>query len=150
MRIRFIDYDEHALVLTVTRGGGVTITNPRMCDSAAAAMLRDIADQLDAGHPPYPCNPAAVPEQHSHAEPLGQGGALDADRRVWTDGTGHVWDLSGRWTAAETPGEWEWSGRLDDRGTPVMSAVGSPEVRESLDVLRALYGPISPSVGGRS
>ncbi|MFF9568460.1 phiSA1p31-related protein [Streptomyces sp. NPDC014685] len=149
MRIRLIDYDEQALVVTVDRDGVTMVAAPRMCDSAAAEVLRRIADQLDAGHPPYPCTPAAAPE-HDHVEPLGQGGALDADRRVWTDGTGHAWDLSGRWTAAETPGEWEWSGLLDGRGTPVMAVVGSPEVHESLDVLRVLYGPIAPSAGGRS
>ncbi|MFB6875707.1 phiSA1p31-related protein [Streptomyces sp. NPDC056323] len=150
MNIRLIDFDEQALVVTVARDGFTTVAAARMCDSAAADLLRRIADQLDAGHPPYPCDPAAAPEEHDHVETLGNGGSLDADRRVWTDGTGHVWDLSGRWTAAETPGEWEWSGRLDSSGTPVMTVVGSPEVCESLDVLRALYGPISPSVGGRS
>ncbi|MEV8394791.1 MULTISPECIES: phiSA1p31-related protein [unclassified Streptomyces] len=152
MRIRLIDFDEHALVLTVAHTGGVMIANPRMCDSAAAEMLRNIADQLDAAHPPYPCSPGAGPDpQHDHAEPLnGAAGRLDTERKVWTDGTGHTWDLSGRWAAAATEVEWEWTGRLDHLGTPVMSAVGSPEVHESLDVLRTLYGPISPAIGGRS
>ncbi|MFJ5820078.1 phiSA1p31-related protein [Streptomyces sp. NPDC093108] len=150
MYIRLIDYDEQALVVTVARDGVTTVAAPRMCDSAAADVLRSIADQLDAGHPPYPCDPGAESDlRHEHAEPLGRGGSLDADRKVWTDGTGHTWDLSGRWAAAATEAEWEWSGRLDHLGTPVMSPVGSPDVHESLDVLRALYGPISP-VGGRS
>lgn len=150
-RIKLIDLDEFVLVLTVARDGSTTVFNPTICDSAAAEMLRSIAAQLDADHPPYPCSPGSEPApQHDHAEPLdGPNGSLDAERRVWTDGTGHVWDLSGRWAAAETVPEWEWSGRLDHRGTPVMRAVGS-DVCESLDVLRTLYGPISPALGGRS
>nr|WP_237691311.1 phiSA1p31-related protein [Streptomyces sp. SID7834] len=143
-----IDFGEYALVVTVARTGATSVVNPGMCDSRTAEVLRDIADQLDALHPPYPCNPAAEP-QHDYAEPLGPGGSLDAARRVWTDGTGHTWDLSGRWVAAETDGEWEWSGRLDRGGRPLMRSVGS-DVHESLDVLRTLYGPISPASGGRS
>ncbi|MFJ3587492.1 phiSA1p31-related protein [Streptomyces sp. NPDC090231] len=151
-RIKLIDLDEYVLVVTVAHDGSTTVANPGICDAAAADVLRSIAAQLDAGHPPYPCNPGAEPApQHDHAEPLdAPNGSLDTERRVWTDGTGHVWDLSARWAAAETEPEWEWSGGLDHQGTPVMRAVGADDVRESLDVLRTLYGPIFPAVGGRS
>ncbi|MFE2747359.1 phiSA1p31-related protein [Streptomyces scopuliridis] len=152
MRIRLIDFDEHALVLTVTRAGAVMVVNPRMCDTGTAELLHDIADQLAAAHPPYPCNPGAEPDaQHDYDEPLnGRHGRLDAERKVWTDGTGHAWDLSVTWLAAATEVAWEWTGRLDGLGTPVMRAVGSHSVHEPLDVLRAVYGPISPTGGERS
>ncbi|EFE74536.1 phiSA1p31-related protein [Streptomyces filamentosus] len=149
MRIKMIDVDELWFVVTVARGSGAAkVDHPGVCGKSVATALREIAEQLDALHPPYACD--ATPEpQHDYAEPLGPGGTLDAARRTWTDGTGHTWDLSGRWIAAETGGEWEWSGQLDTSGRPVMRAVGS-DVQESLDVLRVVYGPISPSTGGRS
>lgn len=146
MNIRMIDLDEHVLVITLDEHGDLGITPAGACAYAVAAVLMHAAHALAAEHPPFRCNPAA--EQPSGDEPLyAEHGTLDADRRVWTDGTGHVWDLSVAWAAAGTESLWKWSGRLD-RGVPVMQAVGTG-VKESLDVLRALYGPISPAGGER-
>lgn len=149
MNIRLIDYDEHALVVMVTREGGTTVVAPRMCDSAAADVLRKIADQLDAAHPPYPCDPGAEPDpQHDHAEPLGEGGSLDAERSVWTDGTGHVWDLAATWGDASGL-QWRWTGQLTTSGIPLMRT-GDDVDEQPLDVVRAVHGPIAPTAGERS
>ncbi|MFI5809289.1 phiSA1p31-related protein [Streptomyces sp. NPDC051561] len=146
MKIKFLDLDEHVLVITVDAQGALDITPTGGCTHAVASVLVHAARALVDAHPPYPCTPDA--EQPSGDEPLhAEHGTLDAERRVWTDGTGHVWDLSVTWAAAATEPLWMWSGRLDHLGTPVMQPVGDDGVRESLDVLRALYGPISP-VGG--
>ncbi|MEV8349016.1 phiSA1p31-related protein [Streptomyces niveus] len=149
MKIKFIDYDEHALVVTVTREGATSVVAPLMCDSSAADVLRKIADQLDAAHPPYPCTPGAYePDpQHEHAE-LGTGGTLDAERRVWTDGTGHVWDLAATWGDAAGL-RWRWTGQLTSSGIPWMRA-GDDVDEQPLDVVRTVHGPIAPTAGERS
>lgn len=147
-KIRMLDLDEHALVLTMSKSGAVEVTNPDMCDALAAAVLRSIADQLVAAHPPYPCTPGEGPdEQHERpAEPVtGHGSRLDRERKVWTDGRGHAWDLSLNWSDA-AGGAWRWTGVLDRVGTPMMREVDG-DSREPLDVVRSLYGPIAP-VGG--
>ncbi|WP_431784376.1 phiSA1p31-related protein [Streptomyces chumphonensis] len=147
-RIRMLDLDEYAFVLTVTTDGVGHLTNPRMCDAVTADVLRRFADQLDAAHPPYSCDPSSEPEpQHERLdEPLnGRSGVLHSDRSVWTDGRGHRWDLSLTWGDV-TERAWQWTGVLDRVGTPMMRAADGE--RASLDVVRALYGPIAPFVGG--
>ncbi|MCZ1009933.1 phiSA1p31-related protein [Streptomyces lydicus] len=147
-KIRMLDLDEHALVLTMNKTGEVEVINPGMCDALAAAVLRTIADQLIAAHPPYPCTPDAEPEQQHDRPPepvTGHGSRLDTDRKVWTDGRGHAWDLSLKWGDA-AGGVWRWTGVLDRAGTPMMRATDG-DGREPLDVVRSLYGPIAP-LGG--
>jgi hypothetical protein len=148
-----IDLNEQRLVVTLD-GNGRSQTNVRgMCSALAAAVLRDLADRLDAEHPPFPCHwdeQRDAPEPADRpVEPLAaDGGRLDAERAVWTDGTGHAWDLSVPWDDA-TSVRWVWTGRMDGRGTPVMQSQFDGEV-ESLDVIRAAVGPIAPGVGEQS
>lgn len=152
MRFKLIDLDEFSLVVMVRSDGTVTVSSPSLCDGVAADVLRSIAAQLEAAHPPYPCHPAADAAPLTEApETLGTGGGrYDADRHVWTDGAGHAWDLSVTWAAAGADPVWEWAREFDRSGTPVMQTVGDPSVREALDVLRVLYGPIAPTTGRRA
>ncbi|MFD3517751.1 phiSA1p31-related protein [Streptomyces sp. NPDC058657] len=151
MKIKFVDLDEHALVITVTTAGVLEVRHSDGCLGAVAEALMHVADQLAASHPPHPCNPAAGTEQNHSDEPLRtEHSSLDADRVVWTDGTGHRWDLSVTWAAAGTEALWAWSGQLDKIGTPMMQALDAAGPRVPLDVLRTLYGPISPATGENS
>src|SRR3546814_2142024 len=51
------------------------------------------------------------------AEPINaKGSTLDRERRVWTDGNGHTWDLTVTWADNETGNEWRWMGRVDGGG----------------------------------
>ncbi|WP_327162065.1 phiSA1p31-related protein [Streptomyces zaomyceticus] len=144
-----IDLNEQRLVVTFDQDGVMRIHVRGMCTTEAAAMLSLIAGELVASHPPFPCHwdeerdtpaPADRPD-----EPLpGDGGRLDAERQVWTDGTGHTWDLSVPWDDAVSV-RWVWTGRMDTSGVPLMRA-DDGEV-ESLDVIRAVVGPIAPGVG---
>ncbi|MEV4437516.1 phiSA1p31-related protein [Streptomyces sp. NPDC049577] len=142
------DLSELVLVLKVKPTGEYEVVNPlNMCTASVAVLLRCLADEIAAAHPPYPCQPGAADAQDDRAdEPLdGRGGRLDDDRHVWTDGRGHSWDLSLAWGDV-TDREWRWTGAVDNVGHPMMRAVGSEE-HMPLDVLRVLYGPIAP-VGG--
>lgn len=151
VRIRLIDYEELPLVLTMGPNGMVEASHPGMCKIEAARILRRVAAQMVASHAPDACTPddeQPIPE-HRPAEPVdASGSSLDRERRVWSDGTGHTWDLSVTWADQETGNEWRWMGRVDRSGAPVLHAVGYPGISESLDVLRAMYGPIYPAVGG--
>lgn len=151
MRIRLIDYDELPLVLTMGPNGIVEASHPGMCKIQAARILRNVANQMVAAHSPHECTPgdeAPIPE-HRPAEPIDAAdGSLDAERKVWTDGTGHTWDLSVTWADQETGNTWRWAGRFAPGGVPLLHAVGYPGITRPLDVLRAEYGPIYPAVGG--
>lgn len=146
---RFVDFDEQRLVVLVDRDGRYEVRKSKMCSVAAADLLRHIACELEAQHPPFPCEPAAEPDGPAGrpVEPLDSpGGSLDRERKVWTDGRGHTWDLSLAWRdAADRP--WRWHGSLDSRGAPILRTEDGVE-RESLDVVRAVYGPLAPVVGG--
>ncbi|MFF5451835.1 phiSA1p31-related protein [Streptomyces sp. NPDC012950] len=143
--IRMIDLNENLLVVALDRTGVMRTSVRGICSQMAADILRGLADDLEADHPAYPCHwdeerdtpaPADRP-----AEPLPTDGArLDAGRKVWTDGTGHVWDLSVPWQDAVDV-RWRWTGRMDGTGTPLMQSVDGVE---SLDVIRAVVGPIVP------
>nr|WSS66774.1 phiSA1p31-related protein [Streptomyces sp. NBC_01177] len=149
MHIKLIDYAEHALVVTVTRDGLLTVAHPGFCGVIAADMLRDIADRLIEAHGPAVCAPGAEPEpQHDQAETLGQGGTLDADRKVWTDGTGHAWDLSVTWGSAGDM-RWRWTGECSDAGVPLLQT-GEGTEPQPLDLVWALYGPLVPTAGDRA
>lgn len=147
-RFRFIDLDEHALVVLVAHDGSYDVQNPNLCNVLAAALLRGIADQLEASHPPYPCEPSSDIEAHHERadEPLlSNAGSLDRERQVWTDGTGHTWDLSLPWTD-NGDRSWRWHGSLDSQGSPLMRAEDGDQV-QPLDVLRTVLGPIAPGGG---
>ena len=148
--IRLIDLNEHPLVVMLDRSGRMQTSVRGMCNSLAASVLRALADDLDATHPPFPCDwdPARdAPAGDRPDEPLPTNGArLDAERQVWTDGTGHRWDLSVTWEDAVKV-RWQWTGRMDAQGAPLMRADDGAEV-ESLDVIRAVVGPIAPAGEG--
>ncbi|MFF9690274.1 phiSA1p31-related protein [Streptomyces sp. NPDC014623] len=149
MRIQLIDHAEHALVVTLTREGRLTVAYPGFCGAAAAEVLRDVADRLIEAHGPAVCHPDAEPEpQHDSAETLGQGGSLDADRAVWTDGTGHAWDLSVTWGSAGNL-RWWWTGGHTEAGVPLMRT-GDGTDEQPLDLVWALYGPLFPTAGDRA
>lgn len=146
MRIRLIDYDEHPIVLTIGRDMAVEIINPSICDGVTADLLRNIADQLDAKHPPYPCRPGSEPAQHERpAEPMhAPTGTLDRYSGTWTDGGGHTWDLTLMWE--DVAGQrWRWNGHLA-QSVPMMRHVQTGELTP-LDALRFISGPITPVRG---
>ncbi|MGC4946214.1 phiSA1p31-related protein [Streptomyces sp. DT224] len=141
MSIRIVDMDEHVLVLTVTNDGRSTLEFPGLCGEGAAALLRELADRVEASHGPDACRHHAPPSMPA-------GGTLDTERRVWTDGSGHAWDLSITWRAVDGV-EWRWTDRCSGDGVPVMRA-GSGPTEQTLDVVWSLYGPLAPVAGERS
>ena len=147
---RLVDFTEHPLVLLVdTEGNAELIGEDTICPIRTAALLRVIANDLIASHPLGRCTPSAeAPTWSRPAEPLiPQAGTLDRARSLWTDGTGHVWDLSVPWADAFGRA-WQWTGQLDrTSGTPMMRCEYRPDT-QPLDVLRAVCGPIAPMPGG--
>ncbi|MFF3190513.1 phiSA1p31-related protein [Streptomyces misionensis] len=147
---RLVDLTEHPLVLLVdTEGGAELIGEDTVCPIRTAALLRVIAADLIASHPLGPCTPVPEPPTWERpAEPLyPQAGTLDRARSLWTDGTGHAWDLSVWWGDAYGRA-WRWTGDLDrTSGVPMMRTEYRAEV-QPLDVLRAVCGPIAPLAGG--
>lgn len=147
---RFVDFTEHPFVLLVDGDGNAELHgDEQVCKLKAAAILSVIARDLVAEHGRGRCTPLPeAPLWQRPDEPLvPYAGTLDRERRLWTDGTGHVWDLSVPW--ADANGDtWRWHGVID-------AASGAPVLRcdqwkgaHSLDVLRAGRGPIRPVVGG--
>ncbi|SDL33768.1 phiSA1p31-related protein [Streptomyces indicus] len=145
-RIKLVDLDEHSLVVTIDADGVTEVHGAGMCKMRAAAILWDVGTQLAAEHPVGPCLPQPEPQHDRPGEPLiAHAGSLDRARGLWTDGTGHAWDLSLAWRDV-TDQAWRWHGSLDRQGTPIMrSSDGS--VSEPLDVVRAVYGPLAPVFG---
>ena len=147
---RFVDFTEHPLVLLVDADGNAELHgDDQQCKIRTAAILHVIADQLAAEHPLGRCRPRPAPTLWERpAEPLhSHAGTLDREARVWTDGTGHAWDLSVPWADAFGR-SWRWTGELDrTSGGPLMRCEYRPET-QTLDVLRALCGPIAPMLGG--
>lgn len=147
MRIRLIDYDEHLIVVTVNPDGKAAVSHPTMCAVDAAAWLERLAAVMRAEHPPHACDPAqdAEPEEREPEPLLQHGGSLADDRRTWFDGTGHAWDLGVVWRDVVDV-EWRWVGRMDESGAPLMRS-STPGDVQSLDVIRAVVGPIVPVRG---
>ncbi|MFF2189285.1 phiSA1p31-related protein [Streptomyces sp. NPDC058155] len=144
MRIRLIDYDEYPIVVTIGRDMAAEIVNPSVCDGVTADLLRSVAAQLDARHPPHPCRPTSGQHEPA-AEPLHpQGGVLDALAGTWTDGAGHTWDLTLAWEDVGG-GRWRWTGRMA-QSVPMMREVWTGELTP-LDALRVINGPITPVRG---
>lgn len=144
-RHRLIDFSEHPFVVLIDTAGGATlIGEDQVCKEEAAAMLRHVAAVLDAEHCPGCCSPEPTPSAYERPdEPLmPHGGNLDRDAQLWTDGTGHVWDLGLPWqdNAGST---WQWYGTLDGQGAPLMRSNDWSEP-QPLDALRALRGPMVP------
>lgn len=144
---RFVDLDEQRLVVLVDPSGQYEVRTGRVCVAAAADLLREIAAQLDASHPPFPCDPSAesgAPKGRP-AEPVdARHGRLDRDLRVWTDGHGHRWDLSLTWIDV-TDQRWRWHGSTDSQGAPLLRSEDGETV-QPLDVVRMILGPIAPVI----
>jgi hypothetical protein len=146
---RFVDFTEHPLVLLVDAEGNAELHgDDQVCKLKAAAILAVIARDLAAEHGPGRCSPSGeVPQWQRPDEPLiPSGGTLDRDAQLWTDGTGHVWNLALPWrdNAGST---WLWYGSLDGQGCPLMRSTDWPEP-QPLDALRYLRGPMSPVYRG--
>ncbi|MFG2458118.1 phiSA1p31-related protein [Streptomyces sp. NPDC048523] len=148
---RFVDMDEQALVVLIDRDGGLEVQTGKICTVRAAEVLERLAARLRASHPPFPCFPSAAPNPTSERPDellLAEGGRLDRSAKVWTDGRGHVWDLSLTW-GDQYGAEWRWHGSLDSNGAPLLRANNGVTV-QALDVVRTLYGPLAPVSGGVS
>ncbi|MFE5658329.1 phiSA1p31-related protein [Streptomyces sp. NPDC056517] len=150
--IRMIDLNEQLLVVTLDRSGVMRTSVRGMCNDMAASVLRGLAEQLEADHPPFPCDwdeqrDAPAPA-YRPAEPLpSEGARLDRAAKVWTDGAGHAWDLSVPWEDS-TSLQWVWSKRMDTSGVPIMKTTSyGKTITEPLDVLRAAAGPLKPVAG---
>jgi hypothetical protein len=127
---RFVDMDEQALVVLVDRDGRLEVQTGKICTVRAAEVLEQLAARLRASHPPFPCFPPAAPNptpERPDGLLLGEGSRLDRSAKVWTDG--------------------RWHGSLDSSGAPLLRANNGVTV-QSLDVVRALYGPLAPLAEG--
>ncbi|GGQ81042.1 phiSA1p31-related protein [Streptomyces flaveolus] len=149
-RFRFVDAAEHPVVLLIDTDGGAELHgDDTMCRLQLAAILSVLAGRLVAEATAETCAPVEAPGWWERPdEPLmPQAGTLDRERQVWTDGTGHAWDLTVPW--ADVYGDtWRWHGHLDgESGMPVLRCDQWPGAHP-LDVLRAGRGPIRPTVGG--
>ncbi|MGW5928034.1 phiSA1p31-related protein [Streptomyces anulatus] len=132
MSIELIDLDKMRLLVGFEVDGTITVHSRGLCDTRAAAALRDLADRLEAGTTPCPCMPG-VPRPSA-----GQG--WFASGLVWVDSTGSAWDLRESYQSAGNL-LWHWTGRVNEHGVPVMST-GTGSMVQSLDVVRALYAPV--------
>lgn len=144
-----IEPERFRLVVTVDTDGRMQL-HSTMCDGHAAETLHRIASWLQTGNGAGQCPPDFEQGDDNLAEvPINsRAGSLDAARRRWTDGSGHVWNLALDWEDY-TDRVWRWTGRLDrDWRAPVMRALDDGET-SPLDVLRAMYGPLFPKVGER-
>ncbi|MGW2708655.1 phiSA1p31-related protein [Streptomyces sp. NPDC001356] len=149
-RHRIVDFTEHPLVVLIdTEGGAEIVGDDQVCKLKAAAVLRVVADVLASEHEQGQCRPPTrTPQWRRPAEPLiPHVSTLDRGRSLWTDGTGHVWDLSVPWGDAYGR-SWRWTGDMDrTSGAPLMATEYRAE-QQPLDVLRATFGPIAPLPGG--
>lgn len=142
--IRMLKLDEWALVLAVRPCGHAELLDAAMPPAAAASALRHLAATLDEVAAKHG-GPSPAP-QGDHIEPLtARGGSLDGDR--WTDGHGHVWDLSLTWVD-ECDQAWMWAGWFDRAGAPMMRSTLHGD-QMPLDTVRVVYGALRPAAGGQ-
>ncbi|WP_432147910.1 phiSA1p31-related protein [Streptomyces sp. bgisy029] len=134
MSIELIDLDKYPLVVSVQADGTAMVYAPNVCDGVAADLLRNLAAQMEAGHPPYSCKSGAP----------ASGGWFSSDL-VWVDSSGRSWDLRESYRSAGNL-LWHWTG-ANERGVPLMSTSTGSMV-QSLDVVLALYTPVVVA-GGR-
>jgi hypothetical protein len=138
--------EEPAIVVAVQRDGSHTVQIDGVCKNLAAELLHGIADRLAADHGPFPCTPPPQHDRPREDEPADPyGGRLDLDRKVWHDPRGDSWDLSLTWVD-QSESAWTWDGSTGQFGEPVLRCEDG-EV-QPFGLLRAMYGPISPVLGG--
>lgn len=143
--IRMLDLNQWPLVLAIRPCGHAELIHAAMSPAAAAAELRRLAFMLDQAA--AACEAPPLSPSGDYIEPMAaRGGTLDGDR--WTDGHGHVWDLSLIWTD-ECDQTWMWAGWFDRSGAPMMRSVDHGD-QMPLDTVRVVYGALRPgSAGGR-
>ncbi|MFJ9112969.1 phiSA1p31-related protein [Streptomyces sp. NPDC102283] len=139
MSIELINLERMLLLVGIEIDGTITVHSRGLCDTRAAAALRDVADRLEAGATPCPCTPAAL-------RPAAVGRGWFSSDLMWVDSTGRAWDLRESYRSAGGL-LWHWTGRVNEHGVPVMSTGTGSDV-QSLDVVRALYAPLVVA-GGR-
>ncbi|MEU0675433.1 phiSA1p31-related protein [Streptomyces sp. NPDC006172] len=138
--------DGAVIVVTVQPDGSYRVQADDVCKSIAAELLHGIADRLRAEHPPYPCKPAPGdrrPDEGEAANPYA--GRLDRERQVWRDGRGDSFDLTLTWLD-QTDSAWRWQGTVGQFGEPILMCEDGET--QPFGVLRALYGPLMPQLGG--
>lgn len=148
-RHRIVDFTEHPFVVLVGADGSAEIVgDDQVCKLKGAAVLRVVADVLESEHERDRCHPPARGTQWIRPdEPLmPHAGTLDREAQLWTDGTGHVWNLALPWRD-NTGSTWLWYGNLDRQGAPLMRSNDCPDP-QPLDALRSLRGPMSPVYRG--
>jgi hypothetical protein len=149
LAIRMIDLNEHPLVVIFNDDGSAHVAHHGMCPTLSAEWLERLAAVMREQHPPFPCHWIRAEEEPADrpVEPtVARDGSLDAAAKVWTDGTGHRWDLSVSWDDV-TGVRWQWTGSVDSNGAPLMRSTFEGGEIQPLDVIRAITGPIAPAVG---
>lgn len=146
-----VDFGAEKPVLTVAvqRDGSYRVHADKVCKALAADLLRGIADRLLAEHGPFPCTPP--PPRHDRPredEPAGPyAGRLDRAREVWRDARGESFDLSLSWSD-EHARVWKWGGDTGQFGEPILRTEAGDGESMPLSLLRVLYGPLAPVLGG--
>ncbi|RLL66967.1 phiSA1p31-related protein [Streptomyces sp. Z26] len=129
--------DAYRLLLTVDDQGRIVMHHRTLCPHLAVTALRIAADVIEARQGDGDGELVDLPVNS-------RDGHLDTSRRVWTDGAGHAWNLGLDWVDI-TGHAWRWTGDLDPGGRAPMMRAATGDETEPLDVLRAVYGPISPA-----
>lgn len=135
-----------AIVVAIERDGSYRVHADRVCKRLAAELLRGIADRLVDEHGPFRCTPQpARPREDEPADPYA--GSLDRAREVWRDARGESFDLSLSWSD-EYARVWRWTGTTGQFGEPVLRTEAGNGESMPLSLVRALYGPLAPVLGG--
>ncbi|WP_327725765.1 phiSA1p31-related protein [Streptomyces europaeiscabiei] len=139
---------EPAIVVTVERDGSYRVHADKVCKALAAELLRGIADQLVAGHGAFPCEPQPARQRPREDEPADPyAGRLDRANGVWRDARGDAFDLSLSWSD-ENARVWRWHGKTGQFGEPVLRTEAGDGESLPLSLVRVLYGPLAPVLGG--
>ncbi|MCX4705685.1 phiSA1p31-related protein [Streptomyces sp. NBC_01373] len=136
------------ITVAVQRDGSYKVHADKVCKALAAELLRGIADQLADQHGPFPCKPQPArqrPREDEPAEPYA--GSLDRSREVWRDARGESFDLSLSWSD-EYARVWRWHGKTGQFGEPVLQTEAGNGESMPLSLVRVLYGPLAPVLGG--
>lgn len=142
-QIRVLDLAEYPLVATVDRQGRPEVSSSSPCPAVQARMLRDLADRVEqSGHACCTApEPAAAPAPEAYGAEWFAAYADPPTAPVW-HGPHQAFDLGVGWL--DTVGTvWSWAGAFNRAGIPVMHT-GVGQAPQTLDVVDALYGPLSP------
>lgn len=123
--------EKPAIVVAVERDGSYTVHTDRVCKALAAEL------------PPPPRHDR--PREDEPADPYA--GRLDRAREVWRDARGESFDLSLSWSD-EYARVWKWGGDTGQFGEPILRTEAGDGESMPLSLLRVLYGPLAPVLGG--